>query len=189
MKVIASRSTIFILAYSALIFASCAHTDTPIIGNKPEVPRAVSFKGTAADIIEGSLNLTGRLTKPERNGPFPAIVLLHGCGGIQSRRDHRWADRLSGWGYVTLQVDSFRPRGLSSVCTYSGTDVLDIVQKRVGDAYDAKRYLVGLPFVDRNRIAVMGWSHGGRTTLQALYQKKKTHFGPQLPFILRAGRH
>jgi poly(3-hydroxybutyrate) depolymerase len=106
MKVIASRSTIFILACSALIFASCAHTDAPIIGNKPEVPRTVSFKGTAADIIEGSLNLTGRLTKPEGKGPFPAVVLLHGCGGMQPRRDDRWSDRLSRWGYVTLQVCS-----------------------------------------------------------------------------------
>jgi dienelactone hydrolase len=128
------------------------------------------FGGKGAQDSGGALVLAGTLKKPSGEGPFPAIVLLHGCGGIQPKRDHRWAERLSGWGYVTLQVDSFRPRGLSNVCTYSGKDSVDMVQKRVEDAYDAKAYLAGLPFVDEGRIAVMGWSHGGITTLQALYK-------------------
>jgi dienelactone hydrolase len=91
-------------------------------------------------------------------------------------------ERISGWGYVALQVDSFRPRGLSSVCTYSGNDALDILQKRVTDAYDAKRFLAGLPFVDRGRIAVMGWSHGGATTLDALYRRAEDPFRAAVAF-------
>jgi len=57
-----------------------------------------------------------------------------------------------------------------------------MVEKRVYDAYDAKTYLSGLPFVDRGRIAVLGWSHGGFTTLQALYKKKADPFRAAVAF-------
>jgi len=158
--------------------ASCAQAPLPGKIERPKDPNTVSFQGSAAHATfgGGALNLTGRLKKPDGIGPFPAVVLLHGCGGISLRRDNRWAERLAGWGYVALQVDSFGPRGLSSVCTYSGRDATDILQQRVTDAYDAKRYLAGLPFVDRSRIAVMGWSHGGATTLDALYLKREDPF-------------
>ena len=38
-----------------------------------------------------------------------------------------------------------------------------ILRARAHDAYDAKSFLSKLPYVDRNRIAVLGWSHGGWT--------------------------
>jgi dienelactone hydrolase len=159
------------------LFASCSQGSLPIKGDRPAHPNAVVFKGT-----EEGLKLKGIFNKPPGDGPFPSIVLLHGCGGIQPRRDHRWAQRLSGWGYVTLQVDSFSPRGISNVCTYSGRDSLEMVAKRVGDAYDAGRYLAGLPLVDKGRIAVMGWSHGGITTLQALHKENVAPFRAAVAF-------
>lgn len=39
---------------------------------------------------------------------------------------------------------------------------------RMPDAYAAKSFLVSQPFVDGGRIALMGWSHGGATTLFAV---------------------
>jgi len=168
---------------------SCAYDFGSVKRDKPADPNMVSFKSTSAtNIFTGPLTLTGRLKKPAGDGPFPAVVLLHGCGGIQPKRDHRWAERLSDWGYVTLQVDSLGPRGISSVCTYSGNDSVDIVQKRVNDAYDAKKYLVELPFVDRNRIAIMGWSHGGFTTLEALYRNKENPFRVAVALYPYCGR-
>ena len=56
--------------------------------------------------------LKGKLTKPDGDGPFPAVVLLHGCGGMQDR-DYGWVGKLKSWGFVTLMVDSFGPRGES----------------------------------------------------------------------------
>jgi dienelactone hydrolase len=173
---------IYTLACCILFFVSCSQSSLPIKGDPPLNPNAVVFKGTGSQGADDPLMLSGTLNKPSGDGPFPAIVLLHGCGGIQPKRDHRWAERLSGWGYVTLQVDSFRPRGISNVCTYSGNDSVDMVEKRVNDAYDAKRYLAGLPFVDRERIAVMGWSHGGMTTLQALYKERAVPFRAAIAF-------
>jgi dienelactone hydrolase len=80
------------------------------------------------------------------------------------------------WGYVTLQVDSFKPRGVTSVCAKEGKEAAEMLVRRVTDAYDAQHYLTGLPFVDSSRIAVMGWSNGAITTLNALYPKHDDPF-------------
>ena len=127
----------------------------------------VTFKSTSKALGEARLMLAGKLTKPQGDGPFPAVVLLHGCGGIQKQRDDLWAERLVSWGYAALQVDSFRPRGDSNVCANRSLSN-QYIPKRAQDAYDAKSYLAGLPSVDRNRIAVVGWSHGGWSTLAAI---------------------
>jgi dienelactone hydrolase len=122
------------------------------------------------------------MKKPAGNGSFPAVVLMHGCGGIQAKRDNRWAERLLSWGYVTLEVDSLGPRGISNVCTYSSKDSMDIIHRRVNDAYDAKKYLADLPFIDQKRIAIMGWSHGGVTTLESLDRNEENPFRVAVAF-------
>ena len=83
---------------------------------------------------------------------------------------------------MDFQVDSFRPRGISSVCTYSGNPAADILRRRVVDAYAAKRYLASLPFVAPGRIAVKDWSHGGSTTLQVLSSKTADPFRATVAF-------
>lgn len=109
--------------------------------------------------------LKGLLTKPAGDGPFPAIVLLHGCSGLQSHYSD-WIDRLQRWGFVSLMVNSFGPRGVSNICKPGQYRIVS-PHRRAKDAHGAKIYLESLPFVDPNRIAVMGWSHGGETTLHA----------------------
>jgi len=131
----------------------------------------VEFMGSSRDLLGNPVKLTGKLTKPPGKGPFPAIVLLHGCSGMKNR-EGLWVERLKDLGYVALQVDSFTPRGHKSICGYSHTIHPDT---RARDAYDASSYLGGLPFVDRNRIALMGWSHGGWTTLHAIQGKNRIH--------------
>src|ERR1700741_2743690 len=37
-------------------------------------------------------------------GPYPAVVVLHGCGGF-STHSARIADQLGSWGYVALAVE------------------------------------------------------------------------------------
>lgn len=128
----------------------------------------LKFKSSSIDNDGKPLMLTGILNKPEGNGPFPAVVLLHGCAGLEENnvRDKAWVNRLVKWGYVALQVDSFMPRGISNICTDFNL-ILKMIGIRTQDAYDANSYLSDLPFIDRNRIAVMGWSHGGTTILEA----------------------
>jgi dienelactone hydrolase len=71
--------------------------------------------------------LTAYLFKPNRPGPAPAVVVLHGCGGLISSLSHRimsrevdWAGKLTAQGYAVLMIDSFTPRSSGEECSRSG---------------------------------------------------------------------
>jgi dienelactone hydrolase len=134
----------------------------------------VIFQSTSKGKDGKPIKLTGILTKPEGNGPFPAVILLHGCSGVEDGkvRNEAWSNRLVKWGYVTLQVDSFGPRNISNICT-DDFELFAMSLIRTQDAYDAKVFLAGFPFVDLNRIGVLGWSHGGWTSLNVASRQIK----------------
>ena len=131
------------------------------IGHSAFAVENVSFKGTTKLANGGFVTLTGKLTKPQGDGPFPAVILMHGCAGITGDID-TWADRLANWGYVAIVLDSFGPRGEINICERIMAIPFNV---RSQDAYDAKSYLSGKAFVDRNRMAAIGFSHGGISTL------------------------
>jgi len=56
--------------------------------------------------------IEGYLSKPDGSGPFPAVVYLHGCSGLSKNTRTRMTELLTGWGYVSLVVDSFATRGI-----------------------------------------------------------------------------
>lgn len=99
------------------------------------------------------------LSKPEGGGPFPAIVYLHGCGGLSRSTRDDVAKLMTGWGYVALAVDSFTTRGLKDSCD-------NLMSAREGDALAALRHLSAQNFVDPQRIAVVGSSQGAIVALQ-----------------------
>ena len=107
------------------------------------------------------VRLVGYLARPPGSGPFPAVVLVHGCGGFHSNMIS-WADRLLRFGYVALAVDSFGPRGLDEDCNGAGFPY------QVPDSYVALRYLSTQPYVRASHVAVMGFSQGGWSVLAAL---------------------
>jgi dienelactone hydrolase len=106
--------------------------------------------------------LQGYLRQPAGAGPSPAVVLLHSCNGNWRRLDERWGKLIASWGYVTLTVDSFGPRGLSNTCS-SGAPV-DLAF----DAYRALGYLAQQRFVDSSRVAVLGFSQGAWQALTSV---------------------
>ena len=111
----------------------------------------------------GSASLSGELLFPEGSGPFPAVVLAHGCNGNRNV-GAAWGPVLREWGYATFVIDSFRGRGITEVCT-NGRILLPV--QRVPDAYGALRLLAAHRKIDSRRIALMGFSHGGALTMLA----------------------
>lgn len=131
----------------------------------------VSFSSNDTDLTRGKpTHLEGLLYRPDGEGPFSAIVLMHGCGGLYDRgggvtaRHDEWARRFRKLDYVVLHVDSFTPRGEHEICTQKGRKIAP-GRERARDAYGALLFLQGLSFVRPDRIGLMGWSNGGSTTL------------------------
>ncbi len=112
-----------------------------------------------------SVSVSAALYRPEGNGPFPAIVLLHMCEGV-SAHDFDYASRLRAEGFVVAIPDSFSSRGIGierQHCTVSSfpSDVRNSLIDGMGTA----AYLNSLPFVIKNRIALVGFSMGANATL------------------------
>ncbi len=115
--------------------------------------------------------IQGYLTRPKGAGPFPAVALLHSCLGLPANR-RAIADALAGWGYVALFVDDFATRGLKETCAVDFNEAM-------ADAYGALGYLSQLSFVDRTRIAAVGFSQGGDTELKIAASRPEASSGPR----------
>src|SRR5688572_20852476 len=90
---------------------------------------ALAAHGAARETVrfqsaDARTELVAYLFRPEGEGPFPAIVMLHGRGGPYSSanrgtytaetltmRHRMWGEFWASRGYVALHVDSFGPRG------------------------------------------------------------------------------
>jgi len=111
--------------------------------------------------------------RPRGPGPFPAIVLLHGCSGMYTPSGYvtnsyrHWAELLSEDGYVALLVDSFGPRGHRSICELQKRPILES-RERVEDAYAAAQWLTRQSHVAAGNIGLLGWSNGGSGTLYSM---------------------
>jgi dienelactone hydrolase len=118
--------------------------------------------------------LNAYLFRGDKPGAQPAVVFLHGCGGLISTitrrisgRETDWARRLNDLGYSVLMVDSFTTRNSGEMCSRSGFKEW-LYGRRPDDAYGGLAWLQQQPFVDRRRVGLMGWSNGGGATLMAL---------------------
>ena len=133
---------------------------------------ACQAQGTASEIVtsEGDTSPASWLAKPEGQGPFPAVVLIHGCSGTERNTAHQtvWrglgahAALLNENGYVTLIVDSFGPRRITDGCQTGGK----YFPLQVSDAHAAFDHLASLPFVDADRVGLVGLSLGGGTAIR-----------------------
>ena len=130
--------------------------------------------------------VTGELyLPPKASGPVPALVLLHGSGGLEGPTGtniRKWAGAFAGWGVAALVVDSFGPRGIKE----TGSDQGQLSGwADDADALSALKVLAADPRVDKNRIGVVGWSRGGTAALNtALEGVRKSIITDDLKFAL-----
>jgi dienelactone hydrolase len=128
--------------------------------------------------------LRGILYRPEGPGPFPAVIALHGCGGLVNssgnviRRYADWGHRLSAAGLAVLYPDSFSSRGLTGQCRVRARKVRSS-RERVADAQAARRWLQSQPWAIKERVSVFGWADGGIASLWAV--RARTHVRDNQP--------
>ena len=141
----------------------------------PEARALVAYSHASATVASTTdglpQDLPTEIYKPDGDGPFPAVVIMHDCSGLGARSSGapaRWAQLLATQGYVVALPDSFTPRGFpGGVCTAPSGNSTPKVNPlpRAYDAFATLAYLRQQPFVDGAHVGVMGGSHGGATTL------------------------
>jgi dienelactone hydrolase len=132
-------------------------------------------RGTVWFLTDDREILSGHLELPDGPGPWPAVILMHGCSGLPSRAIDGWAPALKAWGYATFVIDSFHGRGLREVCSSA---LALTANRRIPDAYGALKILATHPGIDRTRVALMGFSHGGIAALGAGTEWARRTYGP-----------
>jgi dipeptidyl-peptidase-4 len=132
--------------------------------------KADFFTFTTSD----GISLNGWMLKPSDFDPhkkYPVLFTIYGGPGSQTVLNSwgtvsSWNQMLAQNGIIIVSVDN---RGTGArgeefkKCTY-----MELGKYETLDQIEAAKYLASLPFVDKTRIGMWGWSFGGYLTLSCL---------------------
>lgn len=161
------------LAMAALGLGSAWAQAAPPDCGHADVPRVSFVQFASANLATSPpslLTIKGKLSLPQprdhhlgctaANGrKLPAVVILHGSSGVDSRGDFYEA-ALNAAGIATLQIDMWEARGVGSATGRPAAPILTLP-----DAYSALAFLGARPDIDAARIGVLGFSWGGVNSL------------------------
>jgi dienelactone hydrolase len=125
------------------------------------------------DIPLSSGMLHAQLFKPDGAGPFPTVIALHGCGGLNGQSDQiepryrDWAEQLLKAGNAVLLPDSYGSRELGPQCRVKERRVL-ARRERVADIMASRQWLTQQPWAVQDRISLIGWANGASALLWAV---------------------
>ncbi|WP_426489946.1 S9 family peptidase [Hymenobacter sp. 102] len=121
------------------------------------------------------VELNGQMLKPvgfDATKKYPVLMHVYGGPGSQTNADswggtnYLWHQMLAENGYIVVIVDG-RGTGARGAAfkkvTYANLGKLETI-----DQGEGAKYLGTLPYVDKSRIGIWGWSFGGYMTTLAL---------------------
>jgi dipeptidyl aminopeptidase/acylaminoacyl peptidase len=163
-----SPSNLYVFNFANQKITRLTDTQNPEINPadlvEAEVVRYKSFDG---------LEIPSTLLKPHQAdaaNKAPALVWVHGGPGGQTRKGYSSVIQyLVNHGYVILGVNNRGSSGYGK--TFFAADDGKHGHEPLWDCVEAKKYLASLPYVDPNRIGIMGGSYGGYMVLAALTLK------------------
>ena len=134
--------------------------------SSPFTPRDIGTDSTAPTEAIGHLFLPPEGVRAS-GAKHPAVVLIHGAGGVQPAREMTYGRQFAAMGIVALVVDSFAAR--RDLATGFTQRLLEITETMlVADLYAGMDFLAERPEVDEKRIALVGFSYGGMAATFAL---------------------
>lgn len=132
------------------------------------------------ETLDPPTNARAALFLPENasaENPVPAVVLLHGAAGVLGSRELTYGAQFAEMGVAALVVDAFgarRDRASGFI-----DRLLNVTETMaLADAYSGLRFLDGLPVVDGGRVALMGFSYGGISTMLAAFAQTAETLNP-----------
>lgn len=129
------------------------------------------------------LTIQGKLSVPRQPGwqgrqdghahhrKLPAVLILHGSSGVDSRGDFYEA-ALNEAGIATLQIDMWQARGITGPGQRPAAPILTYP-----DAFSALAFLAQQPGIDASRVGVLGFSWGGLVSMGAAERLYAGQFG------------
>jgi dienelactone hydrolase len=169
--------------------AAQAQTIPVGIPSRIEVHALASTTLTTDEFLMGNAQgkpvmLGGELRLPvSTNAKFPAVILVHGSGGIGGAMD-MWLHNLNQAGIATFVIDTFSGRGI--VSTVQDQTQLGSLSMMV-DAYKALELIAVHPRIDAKHIYVMGFSKGAVASIFSASTRFKKMYGGQAQFAGHIG--
>lgn len=169
----------------ALFASACADTgpSAPLDFDDVELPEGVVLEKVSFVNDRGE-TINALYAAPDVPGPMPAVIVLHGAGGVFDPPDpgepepdmgpqfQEWAAILYNEGYAVLLPDSFSSRGFYEWTQHP--DELDKQDRLVMRAYDAQAALIfacAQPEIDCDRVAALGFSNGGSVAALSVHER------------------
>lgn len=132
----------------------------------PTYVKRDSFNEKEIQVGKGFFPLMGTLTTPVGDGPFPAVLLVHGSGPhdrdetIGPNKPFRdLAQGLASRGIAALRYEKRTKQYATMMALTSGN--LTVQEETVNDAAAAVETLLGQAKIDPKRVFVLGHSLGG----------------------------
>jgi dienelactone hydrolase len=131
--------------------------------------RAEGSSAQPAETVEIPLNplpfvLNGSLRRPDGEGPFPAVILLPPCGHFINSVDEVWGKALLSWGYVTLTLDVFTPRGVAGQKACISPAPPELAE----DAYRGLNALAARKYIDPKHVFIIGFGRSSTLVFAAV---------------------
>jgi len=122
------------------------------------------------------VRIGGELRLPASLSRIPAVILIHGSGGVGANVD-RWAQELNDIGVAAFLLDCFTGRDIVQTIT-DQSQLASLAM--IVDAYRALDLLSRHARIDSSQVAVMGFSKGGFAALYASLRRFRRMYGPAL---------
>ena len=110
--------------------------------------------------------ISGELSLPPGDGPFPAVIIYHGHFHVEDLEP--WVRQVVGHlvesGFATFVIDSFTGRKITNTAYYEPRLSR---AARLTDVFMALNWLARLDEIDEERIGITGYSVGGTTAMLA----------------------